>query len=110
MSYLTEGLECYVAGLFKAAAVMVGAAAESVILDLRDATVQKLTSLGMPVPKGMEDWRIKTVSDALRSFFEGYSATFTRELREPFGHIGLPSLSKFAQRGTMPVTRRASIQ
>lgn len=84
MSYLTEGLECYVAGLFKAAAVMIGASAESVILDLRDATVGKLTSLGKPIPKHMEDWRIKTVSDALHSFFEGHKARFSRELREPF--------------------------
>ena len=83
-SYLTEGLECYVAGLFKAAAVMVGASAESVILDLRDRTVQKLTSLTHPIPKPMEDWRIKTVSDALRGFFDGHKAKFTRELREPF--------------------------
>lgn len=35
-SYVTEGLECYVAGLFKASAVMVGAAAESLILGLRE--------------------------------------------------------------------------
>ncbi len=84
VSYLTEGLECYVAGLFKAAAVMVGGAAESVILDLRNITVQKLISLKKPVPKGMEDWRIKTVSDTLHAFFEDQSAKFTRELREPF--------------------------
>ncbi len=84
LSYLAEGVECYVAGLFKAAAVMVGAAAERVILDLRDVTTQKLTSLGKPVPKNMEDWRIKTISDALRSFFEGHLAQFSRELREPF--------------------------
>jgi hypothetical protein len=83
-SYLTEGLECYVAGLFKAAAVMVGAAAESLILDLRDLTVQKLKLLKTPVPRSMEDWRIKTVSDALRGFFEGRAAHFTRDLREPF--------------------------
>ncbi len=84
MSYLAEGLECYVAGLFKAAAVMVGAAAESVILDLRKVTIQKLNLLKKPVPKSMEDWRIKTVSDALRSFFEAHLAQFKRELREPF--------------------------
>jgi len=84
MSYLAEGLECYVAGLFKAAAVMVGASAESVILDLRNVAVQKLTLLRKSVPRGMEDWRIKTVSDALRSFFEAHTAQFTRELREPF--------------------------
>ena len=84
MSYLAEGLECYVAGLFKAAAVVVGAAAERVVLDLRDVTVQKLTLLKKAVPKNMEDWRIKTVSDALRSFFEAQMTQFTRELREPF--------------------------
>jgi hypothetical protein len=84
MSYLTEGLDCYVAGLFKAAAVMVGGAAESVILDLRDLTAQKLTTLGKPVPKPMQDWRIGKVSDALRSFLEGYKAQFKQELREPF--------------------------
>jgi hypothetical protein len=83
-SYLTEGLDCYVAGLHKAAAVMVGASAESVILCLRDATVAKLTSLGKPLPKPMEDWRIKTVSDALRTFFETQKSRFKRGLREPF--------------------------
>lgn len=84
LSYLTEGLECYVAGLFKAAAVMVGGAAESVILELRNLTVQKLTALKQPVPKAMEDWRIRTVSEALAKFFEGHAPKFPRELREPF--------------------------
>ena len=32
----------------------------------------------------MNDWRIKTVSEALRSFLDGLSRTFNRELREPF--------------------------
>jgi hypothetical protein len=83
-SYLTEGLDCYVAGLFKAAAVMVGAAAESVILELRDVAVQKLTALAQPIPKPMQDWRIKTASDGLKAFFEAHRAQFRRELREPF--------------------------
>jgi hypothetical protein len=84
MSYLTEGLECYVAGLYKAAAVMVGSAAESVILDLRHITVQKLKSIGKSIPKSLEDWKIKTVSGGLRTFFEGHKAEMKRELREPF--------------------------
>jgi hypothetical protein len=84
MSYLAEGLECYVAGLFKASAVVVGAAAESIILDLRDVTMKKLKLVKKPAPKGMEDWRVKTVSDALHRFFEAHKAQFTRELREPF--------------------------
>jgi hypothetical protein len=83
-SYLTEGLDCYVAGLHKAAAVMVGASAESVILFLRDATAEKLTSLAKAVPKAMEDWRIKTVSDTLREFFDAHKSSFERGLRESF--------------------------
>jgi hypothetical protein len=84
MSYLAEGLDCYVDGLFKASAVMVGCAAESVILCLRDLAAQKLTALGKAIPANLNDWRIKTVSDALHGFFDEYSGTFSRELREPF--------------------------
>lgn len=84
MSYLTEGLECYVAGLFKAAAVMIGAAAESVILDLRNKTIRKLATLGRPIPREMEDWKIKAVSNALYNFFRARKTEFGRELQEPF--------------------------
>jgi hypothetical protein len=84
MSYLAEALECYLAGLYKSAAVMVGCAAESVILDLRNLTVQRLTSLGKSIPKGMQDWKIKTVSDALRAFCDGHKVQMKRELRESF--------------------------
>jgi hypothetical protein len=83
-SYLIEGLDCYVAGLFKAAAVMIGGAAESVVLDLRDATVAKLNLIGKPVPKKLEDWRIKTVTDALRDFLEQRKGNLDPDLKEPF--------------------------
>ena len=84
MSYLTEGLDCYAAGLYKAAAVMVGGAAETVILNLRDTTTQKLTALGHPIANPLTDWRIKTVSDALLVFFTKHKAQFDRALRESF--------------------------
>lgn len=85
-SYLSEALDCYVAGLFKAAAVMTGVSAESVIRDLCDATVQKLASLGRPSPKGMGegDWMFKTKSDSLHKFLSGYKTRFTRALQEEF--------------------------
>jgi hypothetical protein len=83
-SYLTEGVQCYVAGLHKAAAVMVGAAFESVILDLRDAGIARLTALGKQVPKALEDWRIKTVQDALAQMFDGIDAAKDRALRERY--------------------------
>ena len=83
-SYLREGLDCYVDGRFKASAVMLGCAAESVILTLRDSTVMKLQALSKPVPKPMEGWRIKVISDSLYDFFQGHVNTFSRELKEPF--------------------------
>ncbi len=83
-SYLTEGLECYVAGLFKAAAVMVAGAAESIILTLRDTIVARLKALGKTVPKQLEDWRIKTVTDALRDLFEQRKGQLGTDLKEPF--------------------------
>jgi hypothetical protein len=83
-SYLVEALACFTAGLYKAAAVMIGAAAESLVLELRDVTVQRLTVLSKPAPRGLVDWRIKTVLDALHSFLKTQSHLFPRELREEF--------------------------
>ena len=71
-------------GLFKAAAVMIGCATESLILNLRDLTVHKLKALGQVVPKGLNDWKIKTVSESLRDFLASQPNKFSRELREPF--------------------------
>ena len=84
LSYLREGLDCYVAGLFKASAVMIGASAERVILALRDTAVQKLTSVGKPAPSEMIDWKIKVVTDALRRFVEEHRGQLPRELRDEF--------------------------
>jgi hypothetical protein len=83
-AYLRESLDCYVDGRFKASAVMVGSTAESVILNLRDSTVTKLQTLSKPVPRPMEDWRIKVISDSLYDFFLGHVKSFDRELKEPF--------------------------
>jgi hypothetical protein len=63
---------------------MVGCAAESVILTLRDSTVTKLQTLSRAVPKSMDDWRIKVLSDSLYDFFHSHAKGFSREMREPF--------------------------
>ncbi len=84
MSYLTEGLNCNVGGHYKAAAVMIGGAAESVVLELRDHLVQRLDELGQPFAQKLTDWRIKTVLDELQQFVDARKATLTRELREEF--------------------------
>jgi len=44
VTYLTEGLECFLRGQYMASVVMVGVAAEKVIRDLTDAVLQALAS------------------------------------------------------------------
>lgn len=83
-SYLTEGLDCFVAGFYKAAAVMIGAAAESLILELRDLVSQRMAQMHLPEPKGLSDWRVKTVLDPLYGFLDGKKGSFPKELREEF--------------------------
>lgn len=83
-SYLEEGLECFVAGLYKAAAVMVGASTESLILEMRDCIVQKLTDLGRHIAKELNDWRFKTMVDGTQAFFDFHKSTFPRPLRDEF--------------------------
>ena len=63
---------------------MLGAAAESLAIELRDLTAQRLKAISKPIPKGLADWRVKTVLDALHSFLNTQSHLFPRELREEF--------------------------
>lgn len=57
-SYIREALNTFNTACFKATAVMVGAAAESLVIGVRDALVVKLQILSQPVPSGLNDWRI----------------------------------------------------
>lgn len=83
-SYLKESLDCYISGLYKAAAVMIGGATESIILELREIVAQKLISLGKPVNPALNATKIKTVSNALHVFFDGLKAQLSIELRDEF--------------------------
>jgi hypothetical protein len=107
MSYLTEGLECYVAGLDKAAAVMVGVAAETIILELRDLVVERLNALSHAKVPGLDDWRAapltRSLADVfgaridrkahrdLREQFEMYWSAFAGQIRTTRNDAGHPS-------------------
>jgi hypothetical protein len=80
-SYLEEGLNCYVSSLYKASAVMVGAASERLVLDLRDSVLARHSTLQRPPSPNLKDWRIKQVLKGLKHFFDSQI-------------IGLPSLNK----------------
>jgi hypothetical protein len=105
-SYLKEALQTYNAGCFKATAVMIGAAAESIALQLRDVLTAKAGSLGRTIPKDLQDWRIKRVLDALKKEldnqkpkmqnalaqnFESYWPAFTQQVRAVRNDAGHPS-------------------
>lgn len=66
-SYIREALDTYGSSCFKATAVMVGVAAESLAKDLADAVADRLKALGKPVDRGLIDWRAKTVLDTLNA-------------------------------------------
>lgn len=81
-SYLDEALKCYVGGHYKAAAVMLGGASESLVLEVRDHLVGRLQSIGLQVPTNLKDWRVKTVLDGLQQQIEARRSTLSRQLRE----------------------------
>ena len=83
-AYIDEALSTYAAGCFKATAVMVGVATESIVLTLRDAIVARLGVLGQPIPKKLNDWRCKTVLDAIGNTANSYKSTMTTPLRESY--------------------------
>jgi hypothetical protein len=88
-SYVVEALACYVTGLYKASAVMIGAAAEATILDVRHFLVKRLKA-GTTTPSAklmdkLESWQIKTVTDGLQQVFEDrIDKKKYRQLREKF--------------------------
>ena len=84
-SYLVEALNCYVVGLFKAAAVMVGAAAESIVLLLAEAAVARLEHDNKPVPSQLTHWMVRPMTTELARFYdEGIHKKENRELRERY--------------------------
>lgn len=83
-AYIDEGIECYSNDLFKAAAVMVGAAAESLVLELAETIYQTGDNIGETYPKDLKDWRVKKVLDALQSFFSTNKNTMEQALKDEF--------------------------
>ncbi len=105
-SYITEALETYRASCYKATAVMVGCAAESIVLRLRDTLVDRLKELGTPPPKSLNDRNIKQVLEAIRNVleakkkampwtlgeaFESHWSSFTGQIRITRNEAGHPS-------------------
>jgi hypothetical protein len=83
-SYIAEALNTFNAACFKATAVMVGAAAESLVLAVRDTLVERLQALGHAPPPGLQDWRIKRVLATLETTIAAKKALLPPPLFERF--------------------------
>lgn len=81
-AYLIEAIACYGNGLFKAAAVMLGAASESSILQIRDSLVRRFQECSQEVPRELNDWKIKVVFDAISRCLEVERRHLNREIRD----------------------------
>ena len=69
-SYLEEALHTYGAGLHRATAVLAGAVAESLLLDVRDSLVRRLGELGHSVPASLKRWEAKTIADGVAAVMD----------------------------------------
>lgn len=83
-SYITEALNTFNAACFKATAVMVGAAAESLVLGVRDALLARLQALGHSAPGGLTDWRVKRILGSLETMIAARKAALPVPLFERF--------------------------
>jgi hypothetical protein len=84
LSYIVEAVNTFNSNCFKACAVMTGAAAERLILCLRDSVLTRVGRMGETKPNGIEDWRIKTVRDALTAYLDQSKGAFPRQLSEMY--------------------------
>jgi hypothetical protein len=83
-SYVGEALKAYNSDCFKGAAVMIGAAAERVVIELRDTVVQRMQALGQTPHQNLLDWRIKTIFDGLTNNLDNHIGQMQKALRESY--------------------------
>jgi hypothetical protein len=84
LSYLKEGLSTYNSDCFRAAAVMLGAATECIILELRDTLSKRMKDLGKSPSKHLEDWKVKTALDAIKKGLDPFKKSMPNPLGEAY--------------------------
>lgn len=97
-SYIEEGVRCYNNLCYKAAAVMIGCAAESIVLEVRDALLAQLTATGKitnppsKTHRALDSRMIKTVLDAITTIIDSYKGSMDHPLAESFT-VNWPALT-----------------
>ena len=83
-SYVREALSTFNAQCYKAAAVMVGVASESLVLSVRDELAAKMRSAGQTVPSDLQSWQIKRVLNSIENLLTSKKTDIPRPLFEAF--------------------------
>ncbi len=81
-SYIEEAIQCYVNGLYKATAVMTGAAAESLILEIRNSLKDYLFKTGQNTNKKLDHWMITKVHTEISDILLKLKDKFPNSLYE----------------------------
>ena len=84
LSYIDEALKTYNSSCHKAAAVMVGCASESLVLEVRNALVDRITASGDIPSSKLNQWKIKTVLHQLANEFTQRKSDMPRDLQEEY--------------------------
>lgn len=105
-SYIKEAIHTYNTNCYKACAVMIGAATESLILTIKEIIILKMNELNKEIPKKLNTWIIKNVIDEIEEIlkqkkneipkklfeaFESYWPAFTHQIRTVRNESGHPS-------------------
>lgn len=83
-SYLEEALRTYNNDCTKSCVVMLGAAVESLVLDLRNELVSKIKSCQRTAPSDLEHRQVKRVLDAMEKEISAQQSSMSLVLRETF--------------------------
>lgn len=90
-SYICEAVMTYNSSCYKASAVMVGCATERLVLLVRDEIVAGMGRQSTSIPNNLNDWRYKTVRDAITSEINVQSQNLRpRRLKESYDAFWVP--------------------
>jgi hypothetical protein len=84
LSYVEESVSAFNADCHRAAAVMIGVAAEALLLRLRDLVVAKFQECGVPTPKGVDAWQAARVHGALSEVLDSRRDKMAKDLAQRF--------------------------
>jgi len=106
LTYIEEALNTYNSNCFKASAVMVGAASESLVLTIRESLIKKMNTKELSKHSNIKDWRVKNISESIENIikqrkkdipnslfeaFEAYWPAFIHQIRTVRNDSGHPS-------------------